>query len=132
MKNAFPRIDADLVFQQAFPDHLDRSQSVVKALINAATSLGFRGLAARIRMDNAFTRILTAIVCAARPLISTLLIFYTQPNQRISTFRSAIKKSTDAHVTAFYQLVPNACGEKITWLFNHLTYIYPYDVSQPV
>lgn len=62
MRNAFPRIEADLAFYQAFPDSLGRSQSVARAMIKAADTLGFRGLAARIRTDAAFTRILTAIV----------------------------------------------------------------------
>ncbi|KAI0833358.1 hypothetical protein BC628DRAFT_1498791 [Trametes gibbosa] len=110
MRNAFPRIEADLTFIQAFPDALGRSQSVARAMISAADALGFRGLAARIRIDTTFTRILTAI-----------------PNQRVSTFRSTIKKCTDAHVTAFYQIVPNECVDKIEWLFNHLTYIYPHN-----
>ncbi|KAI0759462.1 hypothetical protein BD413DRAFT_617756 [Trametes elegans] len=113
MRNTFPRLEAAVVFDNAFPDALGRTKSVVKSLINAAEHLNLPGLVTRLRMDAVFTRALTAI-----------------PNQRISTFRGSIKKATDAHVIAFYQLNATTCSDKVNWLFNHLTYIYPHDYEK--
>ncbi|KAI0772148.1 hypothetical protein BD413DRAFT_612966 [Trametes elegans] len=95
MRNTFPRLEAAIVFDNAFPDALGRTKSVVKSLINAAEHLNLPGLVTRLKMDAMFTCALTAI-----------------PNQRISTFRGSIKKATDAHVIAFYQLNPTTCSEK--------------------
>ncbi len=55
----------------------------------------------------------------------------SQPNQRISTFRSNIKKVSDAHVVAFYGLQPGqACAAKVDWLLDNLRYIYPHNFEK--
>ncbi|KAI0334244.1 hypothetical protein GY45DRAFT_1270510 [Cubamyces sp. BRFM 1775] len=113
LRSSFPRIEAELMFNEAFPDSINRTKAVTQAMIQSAATLGHAALEERLRKDNLFTRLLTAI-----------------PSQRISTFRGAVKKVADAHVTAFYQLAPEECSAKIPWLFNHLTYIYPGDFSK--
>ncbi|CDO73949.1 hypothetical protein BN946_scf185016.g106 [Trametes cinnabarina] len=115
LREAFPRIEAELCFTNAFPSTLGRSQFVVKAMVSAASALEHRVLERRLQQDSLFTRLLSAIV---------------GPNQRVSSFRSGVKKITDAHVAAFYNLqaTPGECDKKVEWLFEHLAYLYPSDM----
>lgn len=58
-----------------------------------------------------------------------------QPKQRISTFRSGVKKVTDSNVDGYYHLsskIEDDCMDYVAWLLEHMRYMYPftYEVSQ--
>ncbi|KAI0738178.1 hypothetical protein C8Q80DRAFT_1114055, partial [Daedaleopsis nitida] len=108
IRAAFISLEADLVFVDSFPNDLGRSHTVAKALREASKILGLHGLTQRLNVDDTFLRALSAL-----------------PKQRISTFRSSIKKITDAHILVHYDLNPAECEEKIPKLFAHMNYIYP-------
>ncbi|KAI0762222.1 hypothetical protein C8Q74DRAFT_1450516 [Fomes fomentarius] len=87
VRGSFISLEADLSFVNAFPDGLGRNHTIARALQEMAMTLGYTGLLSRLQTDDAFLRALSAL-----------------PKQRISTFRSAIKKITDSHVLAYYSI----------------------------
>ncbi|KAL7279499.1 hypothetical protein ACG7TL_007344 [Trametes sanguinea] len=95
LQATFPRIEAELAFTNSFPNILERKNMVVKCMIAASEHLGYESL-----KDRASVSV-------------------------ISTFRGALKKSTDAHVVLGYGLSFGDCQQRVEWLLPHLTYIYP-------
>ncbi|KAI0827978.1 hypothetical protein BC628DRAFT_1418072 [Trametes gibbosa] len=62
VRASFARLEAQLVFDNAFPDALGRARFVAKAMMDAAQALGYTALYERILSDAAFTRTLGALV----------------------------------------------------------------------
>ncbi|KAI0702729.1 hypothetical protein C8Q76DRAFT_632476, partial [Earliella scabrosa] len=110
LRRAFDFIELHLVFNNAFPDTLVRSQFVKTAIVESAQHLGFTGLVERLNgdTDGVFMR-------ALAPL----------PNQRISTFRGSVKKIADAHVVPYYKLTAGNSEILMQSLFEYMAYIYP-------
>ncbi|PIL26550.1 hypothetical protein GSI_12308 [Ganoderma sinense ZZ0214-1] len=113
IRHTFLRVESNLVFKNGFPDAVGRARFVYEAMRESAKELAYGALDRLLGTDQSFARTLASI-----------------PNQRISTFRSNIKKNADSTVGAFYgvQQVPGQAGEtadKVEWTFDHLKYIYP-------
>lgn len=116
-------IEADIAFQDGFPDGHGRNQFVNNALIQTAHLLNYLGLERRFNEDRLFMRSIATIVSGDQ---TCLLIthLYAQPKQRISTFRGALKKITDASVTAHYHLTPADCLTNVPILLKNMSYMY--------
>ena len=53
----------------------------------------------------------------------------SQGKQRISNFRGGVKKAAKAFVVGFFgltTLTPDQCREKVDFMLNNLTYIFPF------
>ncbi|TBU36477.1 hypothetical protein BD309DRAFT_984915 [Dichomitus squalens] len=111
VREAIPRLELVLAVKHAFADSFIASQFIGATLVTSADLLGFTGLGTRLRNPQ-------------NPDFKRALITITK--QRISTFRSAIKKYADAHSVAHYNLSAKNSPDLIRFLFLHLTYIYPY------
>ncbi|KAI0649797.1 hypothetical protein C8Q79DRAFT_940804 [Trametes meyenii] len=109
VRASFARLETRLAFDDAFPNAVGRTHYVNRAMSDSARDFGYTGLQERLDNDIRFARTLSVL-----------------PSQRISTFRGLVKKCTDTHVVAFFGLAQSPqCEEKVIWLLNHLTYIYP-------
>ncbi|PIL31106.1 hypothetical protein GSI_05802 [Ganoderma sinense ZZ0214-1] len=113
IRHTFLRVESNLVFDNGFPDAVGRARFVYEAMQESAKELAYGALDRLLGTDQSFARTLASL-----------------PNQRISTFRSNIKKNADSTVGAFYgvQQAPGQAGEtadKVEWTFDHLKYIYP-------
>ncbi|KAI8994098.1 hypothetical protein BD414DRAFT_411913 [Trametes punicea] len=114
---AIVRLENSLILDNAFPDAAARQQLVIKAMLDSSAHLGFGGLRTRLSADASFRRSLTSL-----------------PNQRISTFRSQVKKVTDAHCPPHYGLQAGSEDtlEKVEYQFSDLRYIYPSPYSNAI
>lgn len=58
----FIQCEADLVFDNAFPDGLERTRFVANGLVSAADMLGYSGLCRRYQTDESFLRQVSSMV----------------------------------------------------------------------
>ncbi|TBU52392.1 hypothetical protein BD310DRAFT_952753 [Dichomitus squalens] len=98
-----PRLEVFLLTEHAFPDHFTTSQFIRMALIEAAQTFKYLGLGRRLNDDQEFINPLVVLT-----------------KQRISSFRSVVKKSHYPLATS-----PDTTA-LVNGLFEWLTYIYPY------
>ncbi|KAI1793585.1 hypothetical protein LXA43DRAFT_1092748 [Ganoderma leucocontextum] len=103
IRAAIPLLELYLATELTFPDSFVASQFITTILVTSAANLGLTGL------------------------VDFLRVMVTLTKQRISTFRSTVKKNADAHIMAYYRLGPDPqkTQEKVNSLFDSLKCVYP-------
>ncbi|TBU22113.1 hypothetical protein BD311DRAFT_676836 [Dichomitus squalens] len=110
IRATIPRLEVFLLTEHAFPDHFTASQFIRTALIEAAQTFKYLGLGRRLNDDQEFINPLVVLT-----------------KQRISSFRSVVKKCAESNVVAHYPLATSPdTTALVNGLFEWLTYIYPY------